>query len=100
MAVFRYCSIFQISWAGVLVSHGTTTYSLGSIGFDNLAGVSFPLAPFFFFFFLLPPAVGSCTGIGLCVGGLSLKNSWLSGRKKLSDSARGIHEGRLNGKRR
>src|SRR4051812_11857287 len=64
-----------------------------------LAGVSFPLDPFlslpFFFFF----PVGSGSGIGLLVGGLSLKRSWLSGRKKPSDFAGGIHEACLDGER-
>lgn len=64
-----------------------------------LVGVSFPLDPFlsFPFFFFFP--VGSGTGIGLLVGGLSLKRSWLSGRKKPSDSAGGIHEARSDGER-
>lgn len=64
-----------------------------------LAVVSFPLDPFlslpFFFFF----PVGSGTGIGLLVGGLSLNRSWLSGRKKPSDSAGGIHEACLDKER-
>lgn len=75
------------------------TYSFDSMGRIVLAGVSFPLDPFlslpFFFFF----PVGSGTGIGLLVGGLSLKRSWLSGRKKPSDSAGGIHEACLDGER-
>jgi hypothetical protein len=35
----------------------------------------------------------------LLVGGLSLKSSWLSGRKKPSDCAGGIHEACSDGER-
>lgn len=75
------------------------TYSFGSMSGRDLVGVSFPLDPFlsFPFFFFFP--VGSGTGIGLLVGGLSSKRSWLSGRKKPSDSAGGIHEACLDGER-
>lgn len=75
------------------------TYSFDSMGGIVLAGVSFPLDPFlsFPFFFFFP--VGSGTGIGLLVGGLSLKRSGLSGRKEPSDSAGGIHEACWDGER-
>ena len=78
---------------------GNHTYSADSIGGSVLVGVSFPLDPFlslpFFFFF----PVGSGTGIGLVVGGLSLKRSWFSGRRKPSDSTGGIHEACRYGER-